>query len=94
MNAYENNKGADVRSTVTDDADEVTPPPTSKYTNYHTNHDDYIIESLTRYQLSLTKNAWALTMLTIITPPQTVLIHIDTLRNADERCLLNPYDHL
>ena len=92
MNAYENHKGAYESTMGTDDAYKDTHHPTSKYTNHNETPDDDRFWSLMRYQLSLTKNTWALTVLTILTP--IVLIHTVTLCNADERHLLNPYDRL
>ena len=55
--------------TGTDDAYEATHLQTSKYTNHNKTPDDDRLWWLTRYQLSLTKNAWVLTTLTIPTPP-------------------------
>ena len=51
-----------------DDAYEATPLKTSNYTNHNKTPDDDRFWSLTRYQLSPTKNAWALMTLTIPTP--------------------------
>ena len=93
MNAYENNKGTYESITGTDNAYEDTPPQTSKYTNHNKTPNDDRFWSLMRYQLSLTKNAWALIMLTILTP-LVIIIHEDALHNTDERRSLNTCDRL